>query len=97
MSDSKSITITYSLNPPTDTKAPEGAVQSKTISVPIASQALNYDEYYAKLHDAVEDARNKIGEDLTVWRDAVGKRELGRETKNALNEEGDEEEGEEEA
>ncbi|THV03015.1 hypothetical protein K435DRAFT_775184 [Dendrothele bispora CBS 962.96] len=93
---SKSITITYSLKPPSETKAVDGAVPSKTIEVPVSPQTENYEVYYGKLHDAIEDARNKIGEDLTVWRDAVGKGELGKETKKTLNETEEEEEEEEE-
>ncbi|KAF5393616.1 hypothetical protein D9757_000409 [Collybiopsis confluens] len=68
---------------------------SHTRSSVISSE--NATAYYGVLHEALAEARNKIGADLTVWRDAVGKLELVKETKRAKNaeDEEDDEEGDE--
>ncbi|KAF5343218.1 hypothetical protein D9758_013426 [Tetrapyrgos nigripes] len=110
---SQSITITYTLHPPDETKppTPEGGGSAftphKTIQVPVSSassststqnQNQSHSEYYAKLHNAIEDARNQIGGDLTLWRDAIGKAELVKEsqTKKIVNGDDEDDEGEEE-
>ena len=46
------------------------------------------------MRNALEEARNQIGDELTAWRDCVGKKELNKEPRKGN---GDEEgEGEEE-
>jgi len=51
--------------------------------------------YYAELRRAISDARTKLGEELTAWRDAVGSEEVGKE--RAVKAVSEDEESEEEA
>ncbi|KIM69974.1 hypothetical protein SCLCIDRAFT_1207233 [Scleroderma citrinum Foug A] len=49
--------------------------------------------YYKKLRSAISDARMKLGDELTAWRDAVGSGEVGKEKAvKTVNEEESEEE-----
>ncbi|KAF8644235.1 hypothetical protein AX16_008590 [Volvariella volvacea WC 439] len=90
------VTITYEINPPADTEA--GALsKSKTLEVEVKAQPTGgFQGYYSALEKALIEARDKIGEDLTAWRDAVGNKELNRETKKTLKEDDEEEDDEEE-
>jgi len=46
---------------------------SKTYEFPLNSGVENKQEaYYNALHKALLEAKTRIGEDMTVWRDAVG-------------------------
>lgn len=47
--------------------------------------------YYVALRNALEEARTQIGDELTAWRDCVGKKELNKEPRKG---DGDEEEEE---
>lgn len=95
-SASSAITISYELKPPAGTVAGDlSASKSQQFSVntsPSEGQA----KYYKSLQKAVEDARNQLGDELTAWRDAVGKGELSKETPKTLKYDADEEEGEDE-
>ncbi|KAF9256835.1 hypothetical protein L218DRAFT_172759 [Marasmius fiardii PR-910] len=97
-STSRTITISYDLHPPSESKSStSGLTPSRSIQVPIkADSSQDLKAYYAALHHAVEDARNQIGEDLTKWRDAVGKDETTKEPKKKEDEDSDEDEAEEE-
>lgn len=91
------ITITYELKPPAQTAAEE-LKTSKTQSFSInSSPADSQEKYYKTLQKVVTEARNAVGDDLTAWRNAVGKAELSKETPKTLKyEEGDEGEDDEE-
>ena len=69
---------------------------SHTFPLSIAPEAQGHAGYYAALRAALADARTKTGDELTQWRDAVGKSELGKETKKAVTDDDDEEEDEDE-
>ncbi|KAJ7589252.1 hypothetical protein C8J56DRAFT_31654 [Mycena floridula] len=94
-----SISISYDLNPPAGIDA-GGLKKSKTLEVPVQvdghandAQRTDHARYYAHLRTAIAAARQELGEELTRWRDAVGKEEMGEGTRE---EEGEgEEEGEE--
>jgi hypothetical protein len=97
MSTSKSIKITYTLNPPSS--APSDVPKSKSHVYPIAAPPIQPEEdkagkaYYDQLRKSLEAARLEVGEELTMWRDLVGKAEVNKEPKkNAEEEEVDEEE-----
>ena len=89
---SPTITITYELKPPTSIDA-EGLSTAKTGNFNVKSApADDYKVYYTALREAIEEARNQVGDELTVWRDRVGKAELTKEPKKADDDEGEEEE-----
>jgi hypothetical protein len=97
----RSITISYTLRPPADTHTPKDPADnskelalSNTINILVNVAGSSMKEYYQSLHSAVEKARFDVGEELTAWRDAVGKGELGKESK--IPEEEEEEESDEE-
>ena len=91
------ITITYELNPPAgvDTK---GKDTSSTLTFPV-SGGTTPREFYGGLRAALEQARTQVGDELTEWRDLVGKAELGKEPKGKAKNgdvEGDEDDDESE-
>ena len=101
MSQSRSIKIAYELHPPADTQS-SNLTASKTHDFTISStNTSNLNEYYAALRDSLAKSKQVVGDELTEWRDAVGKLELSKELKplkkGAELEEEDEEEDEEEA
>ena len=59
-------------------------------------EAKNLKSYYDALRNALEEARSQVGDELTAWRDRVGKEELNKEPKQGNGDEELEEEGEEE-
>ncbi|KIP02495.1 hypothetical protein PHLGIDRAFT_112006 [Phlebiopsis gigantea 11061_1 CR5-6] len=89
---SKNITITYELSPPADTPAPS-LDKSRTLDFAVPEKT-ELKAYYSGVREAIEKARNAVGEELTVWRDAVGSRELTREPK-VVKKDDDEDDGEE--
>lgn len=88
-----SITITYRLCPPVVTD-PGNLVSSKEMKSQVEKVPDDgMKVYYGALQSAIEEARIKIGTDLTAWRDMVGKAELSKETTKTLKyEEAEEEE-----
>lgn len=52
--------------------------------------------YYAAMRSSLNKARNEVGDELTAWRDRVGKAELTKEPKKGGGDEDEEEEAEEE-
>ncbi|KAJ7487467.1 hypothetical protein B0H11DRAFT_1721000, partial [Mycena galericulata] len=52
-------------------------------------------EHYKLLRESIARARHEVGEDLTAWRDAVGKAELSKETKKVTKSDEDDDEEEE--
>lgn len=91
------ITVSYSLNPPPGNDT-GNLKPSKDLEFPIAASVSDGQKrFYGALREGIEAARNQVGEELTAWRDAVGKAELNKETKKTLNYDQDEDgEGEEE-
>ncbi|KAJ3860837.1 MAG: hypothetical protein NXY57DRAFT_887441 [Lentinula lateritia] len=90
------ITITYTVHPPLESVSHDELPTSRTIEVPVNASQDGENSYYSVLHGALEKARNEIGADLTIWRDAVGKLEVSKETEKEKKEDddGDEEEDE---
>ncbi|KAI0931122.1 hypothetical protein AcW1_001393 [Taiwanofungus camphoratus] len=89
------LNVTYKLYPPVDTPV-ANISPTKTHEFPLKTQAQTGKEYYVALRAAIEQAKTTLGEELTVWRDAVGNREQLKEGKKSGREEGEEEEEEEE-
>ncbi|KAH9914644.1 uncharacterized protein BXZ73DRAFT_54787 [Epithele typhae] len=90
------LSITYKLNPPSDistTLAPTNAFQ-----YPLPDASSDQKAYYDELRAAVLKAKSALGEDLTAWRDAVGKEENKepKGSKKADEEDQDEEDEDEE-
>ncbi|TFK70069.1 hypothetical protein BDN72DRAFT_819339 [Pluteus cervinus] len=106
----RSIMITYDIHPPTTPTSPQipaDLAKSKTHTFPLAASpsepepaadasttTQSHKSYYNQLEKALADARNVVGDELTKWRDLVGKAELSKETKKSLKY-GEEEEEEE--
>ncbi|KAJ3892565.1 hypothetical protein GG344DRAFT_45100 [Lentinula edodes] len=86
------ITITYTVHPPLESVSHDELPTSRTIEVPVNASQDGVNSHYSVLHGALEKARNEIGADLTIWRDAVGKLEMSKEAKK--NDVGEEEEDE---
>ncbi|KAF5385130.1 hypothetical protein D9615_000973 [Tricholomella constricta] len=93
------IKITYELNPPPQTvKDADNLSTSKTQTFPVnANPADGQEKYYSALQKAIAGAKDQLGNELTVWRDAVGKAELSKETPKTLKYDAGEEEDEEES
>jgi hypothetical protein len=88
----KSVTVSYTL------RCPPGVVThdlstTPTMQFPVMQGGAGLKERYASLSGAINECREALGRDLTAWRDAVGNKEMGKETKKSE----EEEEGEEEA
>ncbi|KAE9403792.1 hypothetical protein BT96DRAFT_917348 [Gymnopus androsaceus JB14] len=88
--------MSYTVQPPAGTNLPEIS-PSRTLQVAVnVPKDQPTKKYYGALHEALAEARNKIGDDLTIWRDAVGKLEINKETKRPTKAEDEEDEEEEE-
>ncbi|KAK7064326.1 hypothetical protein R3P38DRAFT_2823782 [Favolaschia claudopus] len=94
---SRSIIVEYTINPPPSTEQTYGLLPSKKHDFEIKGSPAEsgQSEHYKSLRESIAQARQQIGEELTAWRDAVGKAELNKEaTKpNADDEEEEEEDG----
>ena len=101
---SSMITIQYySLNLPegvnTENKQTSKTHQFKIDTTPSSNDSYSQEakkSYYDALRNAMEEARNQIGDELTAWRDRVGKKELNKEPRKGNGDEegeGEEEEG----
>ncbi|CCM02255.1 uncharacterized protein FIBRA_04338 [Fibroporia radiculosa] len=84
------------LQPPADTPSP-GLDTSKTHEFPLPAPSESGKEYYAALQSTIAQAKAILGEELTVWRDAVGKGEQAKECKVSTKAEDEEDEDESEA
>ncbi|KAG5638497.1 hypothetical protein H0H81_012302 [Sphagnurus paluster] len=93
------IKISYTLNPPAETVqqcATANLSPSKTQAFPVeANAAEGHELYYGALQRAIAGAKDQLGNELTGWRDAVGKAESNKETAKTLKYDADEEEEEE--
>ena len=87
------IQVTYNLVIPEGTPHPQ-LESSVSHSRPIAPSATGYNEYYDTLRAAIDEIKAVTGHELTVWRDTIGNRELGKEV--GAKKEGDEDEGSDE-
>ena len=100
MTAQTTLTVSYTLSPPAETNAPPSLASNAThpFTVEVEKMAKS-GEYYEALHKSIVAAKEKLGEELTAWRDAVGNAEVGKEkaTKAARAEDEEEEEEEEEA
>jgi hypothetical protein len=96
----ESIKITYTINPPSSITPTPDLTKTKSVEYLISPTGIPPAEdkagkaYYGELRKALEAARTGLGEDLTRWRDMVGKTELTKEPKKV--EDNDDEEQEEE-
>jgi hypothetical protein len=91
---SRSITISYDLRPPPNTPAPN-LTPTKSQEFPVKNVAEGQKSYYESLRGSIGEAKTVLGEELTAWRDAVGKEEHSKESKKA-REDGDDEAEEDE-
>ena len=98
---SSTIKIQYTLNLPegvnTENKPTSKVHQFKIDNTPSSKDSDTQEakkSYYDALQNALEEARNQIGDELTAWRDCVGKKELNKEPRkgNGVDEEEEEEE-----
>ena len=72
------VAVTYNLVLPEGT--PQQNIETSTsVTRPVAPRASGYKEHYNALRAAIDEAKVVTGHELTVWRDAVGNRELGKE------------------
>lgn len=94
---SRTLTVSYDLKLPDGTPS-TSLDPSKALSFSVEKQG-DLKQYYTGVRAAIELAKDAIGEELTVWRDAVGNREATKEVKAPMtdDDEDDEEEEEEEA
>ncbi|KAF5312528.1 hypothetical protein D9619_002471 [Psilocybe cf. subviscida] len=90
---SPAIKITYTLKPPTSVQGGNLATQ-KSHEHPIKPADEGKTAFYTALRKSIDAARTEIGDELTAWRDVIGKAELVKEPKKVP--EGEEEEEEEE-
>jgi len=82
---------------------PEGTPRPKPDSSSLISHTRQiapctngYKEYYSSLRTAIDEIKATAGNDLTVWKDAVGNRELGKEVSTKEDDdEGSDRDGEE--
>src|SRR5712671_1764632 len=88
------VLVTYDLAVPEGTPRPKPE-SSTSHTRPVApSGSGSRKEYYDALRAAIEEIKSVTGHELTVWRDAVGNRELGKEVKTKKDEGEDEDSSE---
>ena len=74
------ITVTYDLALPEGIPRPNPELSSLVSHTrQIAPCTNGYKEYYDSLRTAIDEIKIVTGHELTVWRDTVGNRELGKE------------------
>ncbi|RPD64709.1 hypothetical protein L226DRAFT_528916 [Lentinus tigrinus ALCF2SS1-7] len=92
------LSATYNLSPPPGTPTPAGLQTNHTLQTSLPDpSSVGQKGYYEELRKAVLQTKSQIGESLTAWRDAVGKREDNKEAKVPKKSEEDEEEEEDDA
>ncbi|KAI9445050.1 hypothetical protein H4582DRAFT_878399 [Lactarius indigo] len=92
-----SVTVTYDLVLPEGTPRPKPESSSPSVSHTrqIAPCTNGYKEYYDTLRTAIDEIKAATGHELTVWKDAVGNKELGKEVNTKEDDdEGSDKEGE---
>lgn len=79
------IKISYKISPPSSVTPTIDLVQSKSTEYKITPTGISVEEdkggkaYYGELRKTLQIARTGVGEDLTKWRDIIGKAELKKE------------------
>lgn len=97
MAAQTTLTVSYALSPPEGTNWPPSLAPNGAHAFAIeADKTVNIGEYYDALQKSIAAAREKLGEELTAWRDAVGNAEVGKEKAAKAARAEDEEEEEEE-
>jgi len=98
MATQTTLTVSYALSPPEETNWPPSLAPNGAHAFAVeADKTVNVGEYYDALQKSITAAREKLGEELTAWRDAVGSAEVGKEkAAKAARAEDEEEELEEE-
>ncbi|KIM82281.1 hypothetical protein PILCRDRAFT_474870 [Piloderma croceum F 1598] len=91
---SRSITISYDLRPPPNTPVPN-LTPTKSQEFSVKNVAEGQKSYYESLRRSIGEVKTVLGEELTAWRDAVGKGEHSKESKK-VREDGDDEAEEDE-
>jgi hypothetical protein len=86
---SSSVKITYTLNPPTTVESTSELPKQKSHEFTVTPSSGGTAAYYAAMRSSLNKARNEVGNEMTAWRDRVGKAELNKEPKKGG---GDEEE-----
>ncbi|ETW86634.1 hypothetical protein HETIRDRAFT_306735 [Heterobasidion irregulare TC 32-1] len=76
---SSTLVISYDLHPPQGTEV-HGFNASTKHRIEVTADRPGYPSYYEALRVVLKEARRKTGEELTLWKDAVGK---GEDTKEA--------------
>ncbi|THH30636.1 hypothetical protein EUX98_g3568 [Antrodiella citrinella] len=80
MSQARNITISYELHPPADTPSTNLSA-STSHQFPVSSNQLDLGEHYETLRGSLAQAKDVVGNELTEWKDVVGKLELSKEPK----------------
>ncbi|KAI0713172.1 hypothetical protein C8T65DRAFT_574119 [Cerioporus squamosus] len=89
------LSVTYSLNPPPETPTPAGLQSNHTLQTSLPDPtSVGQKSYYEELRKAVLQTKGELGECLTAWRDAVGKKEDNKEAEVPKKSEEDEDEDE---
>ena len=70
-SSSPKLTVTYDIHPPEDLKA-SSLLLTATHSWPIKSAASDSASYYHQLSAALVSAKERVGLELTAWKEAMG-------------------------
>jgi hypothetical protein len=93
-----SISVHYDLRLPEGTPNPSSGIKNATThKFPVGSAATNAGDlrgYYDSLRDGLAKAKTQVGEELTEWRDAVGRGEAAKEKKKVVSEDDEDEEEE---
>jgi hypothetical protein len=96
MAAQTTLTVSYALSPPEGTNSPPSLALNGVHTFAVeADKTANVGEYYDALQKSIVAAREKLGEELTAWRDAVGNAEVGKEKAAKATRAEDEEEEEE--
>ncbi|KAJ3522373.1 hypothetical protein NMY22_g11923 [Coprinellus aureogranulatus] len=95
MSTTSAITISYEIKPPSGVDT-TGLETSKMYAIAVnKGVSEGQKEYYTSLRESIAQAKAVVGEDLTLWRDRVGKAELTKEPPAKADDEEEDEEEEE--
>ncbi|KAF7973167.1 hypothetical protein HWV62_7326 [Athelia sp. TMB] len=91
----KSLTVSYDLLLPESVSVPSlTPTKSQSIAIKDSESPAGY---YGSLREAILQAKDILGSDLTAWRDAVGSLEQSKESKRVAKEDDEEDiDGEEE-
>lgn len=80
MTTQTTLTVSYALSPPEGTTSPPSLALNGAHTFAIeAEKTADMGEYYEAVRKSIAAAREKVGEELTAWRDAVGNAEAGKE------------------